>query len=109
VPEGWPTSLKDMLKDAEDHRNALVHGIWVKMPEHQNPVLQIVEKSWKQKDGKKVLAKIKPTGWVIGDEFLPTVLEYIKLALVVTDDFHKQVRAILASRDAFAHALVESR
>lgn len=97
VPDGWPTSLKDMLKEAEEHRNALAHGIWVKMPEHQYPVLQIVDKTWKPKDGKKVLAKIKPTGWVMGDEFLPTVLDYIKVALVVVDDFHKQVRSILAA------------
>jgi hypothetical protein len=44
----------------------------------------------------EVLAKIKLTGLVMGDEFLPTVLEYIQVTLGVVQEFHKQVRAILA-------------
>lgn len=98
VQEGFPMSLKDMLKDVEEYRNALAHGLWLLMPEHKNPVLQIVEKTWTQKDGKKVLAKILPTGWVMGDEFLPMVLKFIEVTRAVVEDFHKQVGAILEGK-----------
>jgi len=96
-PEAWSHSLQEGLATADDERNRLAHGIWVKDPAHPVPVLQVVEKAWTQPDGKKALAKINPRGWVLGDEYLPSVLEHYRVCFWAVDQFHDKVRAILAS------------
>lgn len=96
-PKGWSHSLQEGLASADDERNQLAHGIWVADPAHSTPVLQVVEKSWTQPDGKKVLAKIRPHGVLFGDEYLPSVLEHYQVCAWAVDQFHQQVRAILAA------------
>ncbi|WP_162917323.1 hypothetical protein [Dongia deserti] len=96
-PKGAPTSFKEMLETADDERNQLVHGVWVKKPDQRYPVLQVVDKTWTQADGKKVNAKIAPHGVIMGDEHLPTVLKFYDVCFAVVEDFHVKVRAILTS------------
>lgn len=94
---GETYSLQQVLKVAEDERNRLAHGLWVVVPDVDKPVLQVVEGTWTLPDGSVALRKIKPQGWLLGDEYLSAVVEHMEACSVMVGRFRNRVRSILAA------------
>lgn len=56
------SDLNKPLKDIDDCRNALIHGVWVKHPAVSYPVLQVTKGAWKRPPMERGSRKIMPAG-----------------------------------------------
>ncbi len=91
---------KDFLRILREHRNSLTHGIWLKHPDFNEPVLQITKGTWNpQPSNPKTKTKrvIKPEAALIRLKELRKFVPLIDQAIYAAGLLEGRVTGALAS------------